>query len=236
MAIAFDVGGKSTVQAAISNFSFSGPTVGTLTNGCAVITTQVRGSSSNTNLPITGVTYAGNAANVAKAQQANDPGGSAGSLAAEIWRRLAPGSGSQTVAITFTGTVNHATAYVAALSGVDQTNPVGNTAGSGDAANASPTSTITQNITASANNIMLVDSIYHKIGTSLTRGASQTLIASESLPNGGGDTSDSSYKPVATAGATSMSWTLSGNDGWVIAAAEFKPYVAPSSRRIFVVS
>lgn len=223
MAIAFDVGGKSTVQASVSNYSFSGPTLGSLTNGLVWVATISRGAASDANLVVTGVTYNSVAMSKAKAQLEPDSGGSSGSLSTEIWYLVNPPSGSKTVAITFTGTVNHSIAYVGSLSGVDQSNPVDATAGSGDAESGSPTSTITQNITTVANQAWIVDAIYHKIGTSLTKGSGQTLVATESFPNGGGDTADASYKGPVSTGSNSTSWTLSGSDGWVICSTSWKP-------------
>jgi hypothetical protein len=223
MAIAFDVGGKSTVQASISNYSFTGPTLGSLSNGIVFVLVQSRGVASDGNLVITGITYDGSAMTLAKAQLEPDSGGSTGSLSSEIWYLKNPPSGAKTVAITFTGTVNHSTAYVGSFSGVDQTSPINASAGSGDAENASPTSTITQNITTTVANCFIVDSIYHKTSNALTPGAGQTVIAAESEPNGGGDTSDASYKGPVSSGANSTSWTLTGNDGWVIANVAFAP-------------
>lgn len=231
MAVAFDVGNKSTVGATVSSISYTGPTVGTLTDGLVAVSVQVRGASSDANTAVSSGTYAGNAMTIDRNQLASDSGGAAGSLRAAILHRVNPGSGAQTVVVNFTGTVNHATVYTGSFSGVDQSSPVGNTTGAGDATNSSPTSTISTSITTTGANSALVDSIYHKIGTSLTRGASQNLISTESFPNGGGDTSDASYKLVAAAGATSMSWTLTGNDGWVHAVVEFKQTAAAVTTR-----
>lgn len=232
MAIAPDVGNSSTVQASVSTYSFTGPNVGSLTNGVVEVTIISRGATSDANLAITGVTYNSVAMSLAKAQLASDSGGSAGSLRVEKWYLKNPPSGAQTIAITFTGTVNHSVAYAFSMSGVDQTNTVNASAGSGDAINASPTSTITQNITTTTDQCYITDGIYHKIGTSLTKGAGQTLIAAETFPNGGGDTADASYKGPVSTGANSTSWTLTGNDGWCMASVAYAPAATAAVARL----
>lgn len=112
------------------------------------------------------------------------------------------------------------------LSGVDQTTPVDITAGASDVTSSSPTTTITTNITTTAANSMLFDSIYHKVGTAMTLGASQTRIATESFPNGGGDTSNASYKAAGAAGSKSMAWTVGAADGWVHCVVAYRAAVA----------
>lgn len=226
MAIAFDVGGKSTVQSSVSSISFTGPTLGTLTNALVGVLVQERGASATNDLIVTSGTYDGNALTLGKAQLEPDSGGAGGSLNAEIWYRVGVGSGAKTVVVNFTGTVNTAMVYVGSLSGVDQSNPVDATAGAGDAENGTPVTTITTNITTNFAGSMLFDSIYHKIGTAMTLGASQTRIATESFPNGGGDTSNASYKDSGAAGAGSMAWTVGSADGWVHCIVAFRAHVA----------
>lgn len=226
MAIAFDVGANSGVKAAISSYTFNTPNIAVLTNGLAVVTTQARGATADGDLAITGITLNSVAMTKAIARLETDTPAT-GSLRCEIWYLVAPTSGVTTVSVTFTGTVTTATAYCGSFSGVDQSSPLDTTAGASANAQASPD---TVSITTGIDNALLVDSIYNKIGTALTKGANQNLIAAELLPNAGTDTSDSSYKILATAaGSNSMSWTFVGTDSFDQVVASFKPFVAAST-------
>lgn len=228
MAIAFDVGGKSSVQGSGASLTFTGPTVGTLTNGLVVVGVPRRGgASANSNLNITGITYNGVAMTQGpNVNSADSP--SSNTLAVDIWYLVNPPSGAKTIVVSYSGTVNTCVAYVASFSGVDQTNPLDASNTSKQNASSSPNTT---SVTTVTNGAWLFDVIYNKIGTSLTRGASQTLVAAESLPNGGGDTADGSYKgPIATAGSTSMSWTFSGTDDYAHAVMAIRPVVTTTTK------
>jgi hypothetical protein len=220
--ITVDSTANSGVKSSVSSFTMTCTVGSGLANSVLAVANQARGASVDSDLTITSVKDGStNFTNATSTLGADTP--TTGSLRTELWYLLNPSIGSRTITITFTGTVNYATAYCVSLSGVNQITPVDATAGTGDAASAH-TSPVTQNITTAADNSWIIDSIYHKIGTTLTPGSGQTRISTELFPNGGGDTSDASYKgPITPAGSTSTSWTYSGADGYTISSASFKP-------------
>lgn len=226
MAIALDAVSNSGVKATVSSYTFTHTTGAGLSNGFIAILIASRGASANGDLIITGVTY--NSVALSKAIQrdsADSP--SSATLSTEIWYGVAPSSGANTVSITFTGTVNHSAAWGITLSGVAQSSTLDATNGSNANGSGSPNTT---SVTTVADNAWVLDVVYNKIGTALTPAAGQTRISSELLPNGGGDTADSSYKgPVTPAGSTSMAWTFTGTDDYCQVVASFKPFVAATT-------
>jgi len=225
--IAFDAGSNSGVKATVSTYSFN-HTTGSLTNGLIAVVVISRGAAANGDMNVSSVTY--NGASLTKAVEVNsgDIPASA-TLAVSIWYRVAPTSGTNSVAVTYTGTVNHSVAYAVTLSGVDQTNPLDATNSSHALSESSPLSTP---VTVVAANSWIIDGVYEKIGVTLSPGASQSLISTELFPNGGGDTADASYKGPVSAGANDMSWSWSGAaDDYAHAVASFAPAAAAVSYR-----
>lgn len=224
MAIVFDAGSNSGVKASVSApYTFT-HTAGVLTNGLIGIVVLARGGAiSNSDLNLSAVSYNSVAATKAvEVNTADSP--SSNTLVVSIWYLVAPASGANTVSVTHTGSVTTSVAYAITLAGVDQANPLDATA-SNHALGV--TTSVSNNITTVADNAWIIDGIYQKIGTALTRGANQTLIAAETFPNGGGDTADTSYKgPVTPAGSTAMAWSWSGTDDYAQALASFKPAAA----------
>lgn len=219
MAIAFDVGSNSGVQASISSYTFS-HTAGSLINGLVGCIVLSRGGASvNTDPNVTACSY--NSVALTQAVQKNNADLTANVLVCSIWYGVAPASGAHNFSITFSGTTNTSVAYGFTLSGVDQISPLDNSTSNAVNAQASP---VSNNITTIANNAWIVDGIYNKIGTALTRGAGQTLISTETFPSAGGDTADASYKgPITPAASTPMSWSYTGTDDYNQVIASFKP-------------
>lgn len=205
----FDVGNNSGNKSSVSNFTFSSPSIGSLTEGVLVVTVQARGASSDADLRVSSITHNGNALTYATNKLVSGSPSST-SLNVEAWYILAPTSGVNNIVVTFVGTVDVAVAYASSYSGINQTTPINATAGSGTFAG---TNNVTLcNITTTVDNCTLVDALYNKIGTSLTKDSSQTLISAELFPNGGGDTADASYKEGVSIGSNSMSWLYTGQD------------------------
>lgn len=205
----FDVGNNSGNKSSVSNFTFSSPSIGSLTEGVLVVTVQARGASSDADLRVSSITHNGNALTYATNKLVSGSPSST-SLNVEAWYILAPTSGVHNIVVTFVGTVDVAVAYASSYSGINQTTPINATAGSGTFAG---TNNVTLcNITTTVDNCTLVDALYNKIGTSLTKDSSQTLISAELFPNGGGDTADASYKEGVSIGSNSMSWLYTGQD------------------------
>lgn len=138
----------------------------------------------------------------------------------ELWYLVNPATGSNTVSISLSGTVDRA-AYSNALSltGVDQTTPLDATNSAiGDSASPSV------NVTTTVDNAWAVDyAISDDSGTGSSPGAGQTSFQNYN------DTSDDhltrgSYEgPRATPGSITMSWSGFPDDDWTMIAAAFRP-------------
>lgn len=218
--IAVDAGSNSGVKASVSSYSWN-HTVGSLTRGILIVGLAMRGgASANSDLNVSGVTY--NGVSLTKAVTTNSGDSpSSNTLAADVWYLVNPSSGTNSIAVTFQGTVNHAAGYALSLSQVDQKNPLDQTNSNHALGQASP---VSNNVTINNDNGWAFDVIYDKIGTAMTKGASQTLVAAELSPNGGGDRANASYRgPVSPAAATAMSWTYTGSDDYAQALSSFAP-------------
>jgi hypothetical protein len=234
MAIAFDNGTNSGVQASVAAVTYAHSTGAGLTNGAIVVFAISRGGAIlNTDPQVTAVTY--HASALTKGIEVNSLDTAANTLVVSAWYGVAPFAGSNNVIVTFSGTVNSTVIYTATVSGVAQINSLDSSNKSNANGQASPDTT---SITIVNANSWIFDGIYNKIGTALTKGTSQNLIAAETFPNGGGDTADASFKGPISAGSQSMSWTFSGSDDYAqavialkaasgVSTANFMPFFRP---------
>lgn len=210
MAITFDAISNSGVKASVSTYSWS-HTVANQLNRIMAITVQCRDNDNPTNRPVTGITVDGVAATLGIARLSTDTDGD--DIDAEIWLGVAPTVGTITIAVTHTGTVDHA--FATALSAYDalqSTTP--NTTGFDEDTQGAATTDPNTTLTTTAVNCLLIDSCYHQGGSDLTVGANQTVIA-QGGTNGGGDRAISSYKTATSAGASQMQWTAPVQDAFV---------------------
>lgn len=231
----FDAGSNSGVKASVGSYNWNHTVGASLVNGILVVKIASRGASVNSDLAITGITYNGVALTKAIDRNSADSPAS-NTLSTEIWYLVNPPSGTHSVAVTFTGTVTTSVGYASSAQNIDQTNPVDVTGGSNANGQASPDTT---SVTTVNPNSLVFDVIYNKIGTALTRETHQTLVSTETLPSGGGDTADASYKVAPLAGSNSMSWTFSGSDDYCQVIAAFKaasPYEIGASDTVNVVA
>jgi hypothetical protein len=135
----------------------------------------------------------------------------------EIWRLIAPDTGTNDVVVTFSAPLAR-NAIVGAITytGVHQTTPLGSFAP------ATGTSTSASVNASSATNELVFDTVACKDCDSLAFGGGQTQRWNESILSGG----DSVYSGGSTeAGDTSvtMSWTLGDSKAWSIGAVPIKP-------------
>lgn len=209
-----DATSNSGVKSAVSTFNWS-HTCATGSNRLLVVTVQSRDASTTADLPITGVTY--NSVAMTKAVTQNYPNDAF--LRTEIWYLVAPVTGANTVAVTYTGTIDTATGIAVSFTGANQSSVLGITGGAQADAISGTDPSVT--VTTTAVNSYLVDSVYNKSGTNMTVGAGQTSIAQLS-PNGGGDRSAASYKLFASIGSSTMTWTETVDDDWASCVAEFR--------------
>ena len=146
----------------------------------------------------------------------------------EIWRRIAPSTGTNDVVITFSGNLRYgARAGVMTFTGVHQTTPLGTFAG----ANGNSVGPVTVNVTSAA-----TDLVFDTVGcasdgstlcTSLTVGAGQTqrwnLFALDAGSTGEQLRAAGSTEPGAA--SVTMSWTIAPATAvpWAIGAVPIKP-------------
>lgn len=139
-----------------------------------------------------------------------------GAMRAELWRKLGPSTGANTMSVTVSGNTDDRKFGSSSFTGVDQTTGVDNF--NSAEGGASP---ITVNVTTIADNCWIVDAVANFSTAALTIGAGQTQVFKDSTGSTG---MAGSYEgPKTPAGAVTMSWTKTGTDDWAQVAASFKP-------------
>jgi len=134
---------------------------------------------------------------------------------------IAPATGSNTVAVTLSGTVDNALGGAISYTGADQSNqPDASNSASGGAGSSL---TATVDVTTQVDNCWVVSIV--KVGGGLTCGNTERW--NETIATyydiGGSDTGG----PKTPAGNQTMSWTQSAKYSWLIFAASFAPAAAP---------
>jgi hypothetical protein len=159
---------------------------------------------------ITGVSYG--ASGMTQAVQQTISGGG---LECQIWGLANPPSGPQTITVNFGGPGGAAQAASISVTGSNTTttfdSSLGNTAASGTTASVGVTSLSGE---------LMVDVVGNASFASETQGGSQTLRWGP-LSTGGGFNIASGSTAPASAGSTTMSWTLNTSAPWTICGASF---------------
>ncbi len=163
----------------------------------------------------TGVTY--DAVGLALATTINT--GSTDWQAVDIWYLKAPAVGSNEVIVTYSGIVNPDVVAVLSYTGVNQTLPIGTTAGAIGDSN-SPSVDITTGI----DNAMIVGGLFMMGGDTDPFAEGSDIIERYDGATGTSTIGDSGYwggeKELVSAGATTIDATANAADGWAIAAIE----------------
>lgn len=181
-----------------TDFSWS-HTISTVDNTILVVGVSWRNSGPGTET-VTGVTYNSVACTfIRKDEYFNSQ-----SRSTAFYYIVNPSSGTNIVEVTFSGTVWRAVGGAVSITGIDQTNPIdvhsGTAGGSG--------TSVSTNITTTVDNTWIVDVICNREGTSTaTAGGGQTE-RWDYLTGSGEIVGSGSTKQLATAGSTSMSWTV----------------------------
>lgn len=212
--IAVDSTSENSVTCAVSSTSWS-HTVNTADNTILIVGSMIRGATAG-NLPITGITY--NAVALTKIRDDDD-----GVRRTELWYLFAPATGSNTVAVTYTGSIsNNIAAFGISMTGVQQSAQPD--AENGDTSGATPSTSVT----TVADNSFIIDAYYDiEDPGPLTVGSGQTVISNRAVncavgPDSAGGSREG---PVTPVGATTMDWT-GGNTDHAHSAASFSPAVA----------
>ena len=153
------------------------------------------------NMPVTGVTYNGDALTKIREEDTTvTPGGSAD--IASVWYLINPDAGTNNVIVSYTGVVEGDAVTAITLTGVSQSAPIDAQNGfKGNSAN--PSNAVT---TVAANCLVLDVITGSGSGTTLTPGGSQTQ--QSNITNSGNIRSATSSQAKATPGSTTMSWTM----------------------------
>lgn len=171
---------------------------------------------------VTGITYNGIALSPIDAITQTDP---SIPLRVEQWQLTAPPLGNHPIVVSLSANVAVVGGGVS-LNGADQTGPI-EAQGTQLGSDLTPSIAV---ITVS-NDAWIVDTIASYEST-VTAGSGQMVHWDRSTPGGGINLrgSGSSKGPIATAGSTIMSWTISSaNPGWVIVASAVQPSSSSSS-------
>lgn len=123
MAISFDNKNNSTEQLGVTSVTLSF-TTGTLTNGILIVGISTRNSSNAAFTHASSVTYNGVSMTAVK-QQDGPTYGNTRYITAELWRLVAPASGTHDIIVTFPSSVQRTVIGGISFSGVDQTSPIG---------------------------------------------------------------------------------------------------------------
>src|SRR5437870_793166 len=159
---------------------------------------------------VTSVTYAGQTMTSAGSAV------NAGNAGAEIFYRVAPAAGSNTVSVTLSGSANSLVGGAVTLTGVNQTTPLGIFA-SATGSSTTPSVTVTSNTGETVIDTVAITSS----GAMTVNGAQTQQWQAGTSGRGAGSTKPGAPSPT-------MSWA-SGNFAWAIGAVGIKPVATCSS-------
>jgi hypothetical protein len=204
--IGFDAASGSGRQLSVSSYSWSHTCTG---DNLLLVFGDSHNNGSDTDRTVTGVTYNGVAMTLIRSDL-----GSATSFRdrTTLFYLIAPASGSHTVAVTLSGTVDDANGGVMSYTGARQNNqPDSHNGATGTGVLA------TVDVTTLYDNCWVVDVVY-------LRGAFGACgNTSRWADSGAGEAGADTNGVVHPAGAQTMSWAQ-GSGLWVISAASFAPY------------
>lgn len=214
--IAFASGNTDSVTSGTYTLALTIPTG--YTNLVLHVSTQMR-DATDADRNITGITWNTTEA-LTQAKEQNDD---AKDLTCEAWYRVAPSTGTANIVVSTAGSGGVLRITAVVLAGTAQT-------GLPDASNGtSGTATSgTTDVTTVLNSCIVIDSLYTKDNVAPTAGTGQLPLDSTTV-NGGGDAVGTSYERKVTAGATTMSWSWTISEDYVLCGVSYPIYTATSS-------
>lgn len=209
MAIAFD--------AVSTGMNATDPTSLTWSHTCSgsdrvliVGTSTESDSSGHTAQTVSGITYAGVALNHIRSDYITDNG-------TELWYLIAPATGANNIVVTMTAVVDGLFGAGLSFTGVDQTNPIDNNAGT-----TTTGTSISQALTTNVANAMIVNIMQHYNSSAvLTPDADQTQRFN--TPTTGDNDQAGGTRLVTAATSYTTSWTADINDGMTLSVLSLKP-------------
>jgi hypothetical protein len=210
MAISLDTSTNSGAKAAVSTFNWLHTVSG---NGRIIVVGVGMRDATAGDMVLTSVTYAGFALTKLRADVVTVDT----SFRSEIWYLIAPPTGSNSIVVTSTGTVEVSGGSASSFNGVHQISPV---AGQGGATGL--TLGLSCNVITAIDKAWIMDVLYSRSAT-ITVNAAQTEITNLGV-NTNDDRVGSSYKSNVAAITNTMDWTESndGND-WAMSAIALRP-------------
>jgi len=186
-------------------------TIGSGSNRILIISVSNRDG----NKTVTSVTYGGTALTQIGFQ--NGPGNQ---NRTSLWKLLAPPTGTASIVVTLSGSVNVVGGAVS-FDNVDQTTPHGTFV----SANGTST-TASVNVTSAAGEVVIDTATANGDAVSLTAGAGQTAQWNTGTGTAGGNVRGGG-STEGGAPAVTMSWTLGASKPWSIGAVSLKPVLVP---------
>lgn len=225
-AIALDDATNSGQKTDVSTFSWNHTTAAGTDRVLVVGVSTRDGGQTSTDGLVTGITYNG----VAMTEVDNNFTSSAASnyrLYSQIWILVNPDVGTNSVAVTLTGTANDAVGIATTLTGVDQIDAVDAFNSNNSTVNCSTCGTdVTVSVVTATVDAWIIDNVTTPCSSvSLTVDASQTQLENVSLSTNNNSRGAASYEgPIATPASTVMNWT-SGNTvcAWTTTAVSLIP-------------
>lgn len=209
--VVFDAASNSTYKTAASTYSWSHTCTGSnryLTVGISML--SVAGSS------VSSITYNGVALSLIKAQASVS-----GAVRAELWGLIAPASGSNTIAVTLSASLDSIGGAVS-FTGVHQVSPYEG-ANSATATNVGAADATVDVTTVSVNDVCI--DVVASDDTAITVGTGQT--SQNNVTGTLGSGAMSTEGPKNPSGAVTMSWTAVGALAtWSIASVALRPIPA----------
>jgi hypothetical protein len=210
--ITIDANSSSGAQAAVTSFSWN-HTVGG--DGISTVLVVMVGSGDDTNYySPSGITFDGVALT-----QINSTGKTDTALQSDLWYLKKPHIGTHAIEVTMDGSCDHAVGYGMSLLGVEQgTGCINTTATDTSISSDAPSAALTTTV----DNCFIVDVVVIGVNTDFAPGAGQTEVYAVNIATSGDLLRcENSYKTLASAGATTMSWAQNGRGG--LCAAAFAP-------------
>lgn len=165
---------------------------------------------------VSGITYNGVALTKVRSDYITDNG-------TELWYLIAPATGANNIIVTMTAVVDGLFGAGLSFTGVDQSNPIDNNAGTTKTG-----TSISQSITTNVADAMIVNIMQHYNSSAvLTPDADQTQRFN--TPTTGDNDQAGGTRLVTAATSYTTSWTTDISAGMTLSVLSLKPYVASTS-------
>lgn len=212
MAIAFDA--VSTGMNATDPTSLTWSHTCTGSNLVLIVGTSTESDTGgHTAQTVSGITYNGVALTKIRSDYITDNG-------TELWYLVAPATGANNIVVTMTAVVDGLFGAGLSFTGVDQSNPIDNHAGT-----TTTGTSISQALTTNVADAMIVNIMQHyNSSVVLTPDADQTQRFN--TPTTGDNDQAGGTRLVTTATSYTTSWTADISDGMTLSVASLKPLVA----------